>query len=411
MIIDEPIGIIELGNLKIKCIIAKINNENVSEILSTSLVDSEGIHNGVVINLTKASNVIRSCISKAEKQSQISIKKINVIIEQPEFLCTKLSKDRKVNGSKVQKDDIDFLLKEGKKQVVNNDEKHSIIHIFNHNYIVDGKTFLEEPIDVYADYLSHEMTFITMPKNNIKNIYQAFINCDIEIEKFISCTFALAVELLNQEDLLRGSILIDLGFEKTSLGLFKHLALVNSFTLPVGINHIKKDISKVCSLSLEESEKIIQDIDFSFQNNDQFFDEKNLLKEKYFYQSNFRKISKFLIFDIIKARTDEIFEILKKQILFTGFDPNYGTKIFITGGGSKLKNIDFSFSNFFKSEVIKLKKNNIVNKKNEFEENFSSCLGALKLLKNGWETEAIPEKVGSHSQKKGFLAKIFGSLS
>ena len=100
MIVDDPIGIIELGNIKIKCIIVKINNENVAEILSTSLIDSEGIHNGVIINITKASNAIRSCISKAEKKAEISIKKINVVIEQPEFLCTKLSKDRKINGSK-----------------------------------------------------------------------------------------------------------------------------------------------------------------------------------------------------------------------------------------------------------------------------------------------------------------------
>ena len=93
-----------------------------------------------------------------------------------------------------------------------------------------------------------------MPKNNIKNINQAFVNCDIEIERFVSCTFALAVKLLNNNELQFGSILIDIGFEKTSLGLFKNLALVHSITLPVGINHIIKDISKVCSLSLEEAE-------------------------------------------------------------------------------------------------------------------------------------------------------------
>ena len=75
---------------------------------------------------------------------------------------------KKLDGSKIHKDDIEFLLKEAKKQVTINDDKQSIIHIFNHNYIVDGKKFIEEPIDVYADYLSHEMTFITMPKNNIK---------------------------------------------------------------------------------------------------------------------------------------------------------------------------------------------------------------------------------------------------
>ena len=313
-----PIGIIELGNVKIKCIIAlKLIMKNFSEILSTSSLDSEGIHNGVIINLTKASNAIRSCISIAEKKAEISIKKINVVIEQPEFLCTKLSKDRKINGSKVQKEDIEFLLKEAKKQVNLNDKKQSIIHIFNHNYIVDGKTFLEEPIDVYADYLSHEMTFITMPKNNIKNINQTFINCDIEVERFISCTFALAIELLNYDDFLNGSILVDLGFEKTSLGIFKNLALINSFTLPIGINHIAKDISKICSLSLDESNTITKEIDFSFDNNNQFFDGQDCLKKNYFTYSSFRKISKLLILNVIRARIDEIFKLIKKQILLS----------------------------------------------------------------------------------------------
>ena len=187
MSFNDPRGIIEIGNVNIKCLIFRISNDNDSEILSTSILQSEGIHNGVIVNLAKASNTIRSCISVAEKKAKILIRKINVVIEQPDFLCTKLSKHRKMDGSKIHKDDIEFLLKEAKKQVTHNDDKQSIIHIFNHNYIVDGKTFIEEPIDVYADSLSHEMTFVTMPKNNIKNINQAFIDCDIEVERFISC--------------------------------------------------------------------------------------------------------------------------------------------------------------------------------------------------------------------------------
>ena len=113
------------------------------------------------------------------------------------------------------------------------------------------------------------MTFITMPKNNIKNINQAFNECDIEVERYISCTFASAAKLFNNSDLQLGSVLIDIGFEKTSLGLFKNLALVHSITFPFGINHITKDISKVCLLNLKESEIIIDKIDISFQNNNQ----------------------------------------------------------------------------------------------------------------------------------------------
>jgi len=408
MIPDNPRGIIELGNINIKCLIFQINNNDTSEILSTSLTRSEGIHNGVIVNLTKASNAIRSCISNAEKKAQVLLKKINVVLEQSEFLCTKFSKHRKIDGSKIHKDDIVFLLKEAKKQVTLNDDKQSIIHIFNHNYVVDGKTFIEEPINVYADYLSHEITFVSMPKNNIKNISQTFIDCDIEIERFISSTFALAAKLLNNNELQFGSILIDMGFEKTSLGLFKNFALVHSITFPIGINHIVKDISKVCSLDLEESSAIINKMDFSFQNNQELFDENGYLKDIYFSNSSFRKISKSLILNIAKARLDEIFEMIKKQIIGTGLNSTFKINLFIVGGGSNLSNLEKYCSNFFGSNVRK-KGNNIDENGGEFDENFTSCLGALTIIKDGWETEAIPELTNKNSKRTTFFNKIFGN--
>ncbi len=399
-------GIIELGNINIKCLIFKIKNNNESEILSTSVTLSEGIHNGMVVNLTKASKAIRSCISTAEKKASILLKKINVVFEEPEFLSTKFSKHKKINGSKIHKDDIDFLLKEAKKQLILNDEKQSIIHIFNHNYIVDGKAFAEEPIGVYADSLSHEMTFITMPKNNLKNINQAFIDCDIEIERIISNTFALGVKLLNNKELEFGSILIDMGFEKISLGLFKNLALVHSITLPVGINHITKDISKVCSLNIDESEVIKNNIDFSLQNNQDIFDKNDYLKNTYFINSSFRKISKSLILNVIKARLDEIFATIKKHIIVPGFNLNSGIGFLLVGGGSYLLNIEKYCANFFGPNIKKLRENKN-EKENYLEKNFASCLGALRIIKDGWETEAIPEMVGKNIKKVGFLGKIF----
>ena len=108
MNLEDAIGIIELDNINIKCLIFKINNNNDSKILSTSTTSSEGIHNDVVVNVAKASNAIRLCISEAEKKAKISLKKINVIFEQPDFLCTKFSKHKKIGGSKIHRDDIEF---------------------------------------------------------------------------------------------------------------------------------------------------------------------------------------------------------------------------------------------------------------------------------------------------------------
>ena len=405
---EDPVGIIELGNINIKCLIFKIKDNNDSEILSTSITQSDGIHNDVIVNLSKASNAIRLCISTAEKKANISLKKINVIFEQPDFLSTKFSKQKKIDGSKIYREDIEFLLKEGKRQLVLNDKNQSIIHIFNYNYIVDGKKFVEEPIGIFADSLTHEITFITVPKNNLKNITQAFINCDLEIERLISRTFVLGVESLNDKELQFGTVLINLGFERVSLGLFKNLALVHSITLPIGINHIKKDISKVCSLNLEESGVIRDNIDFTFQNNHKLFDENNYLKKNYFVNTNFRKISKKLILNVIKARIDEIFNILKKQLIIPEVNFNSGTNLLLLGEGSNLINIEKYCQNFFGSNLKNINKRDIA-KNDNFKKIFASSLGAIKVIKDGWETEAIAKINLDNIEKKGFFSKLFGN--
>ena len=110
---------------------------------------------------------------------------------------------------------------------------------------------------------------------------------------------------------------------------------------------------------------------------------------------------------IARARLDEIFEKIKKQIILTGFNPTSQPNLFIVGGGSNLTNLENYCSNFFDSKVKKLEKNNKKKIDKEIGNNFDSCLGAVKLIKDGWETEAIPESADQHSQKTSFFAKIF----
>ena len=407
---ESLVGIIDLGSENIKCAIFKINEDGSSEILSSSLIKSQGINNCKIQNLDTASNVIRECITEAEKKGQVTLKKINVVLEQPEFLCTKLSKSRKIGGSKIQHEDIEFLLKEGKKQVLLNDRMQSIIHIFNHNYIVDGKNFSEEPINIYADFLSHEMTFVTIPNNNLKNISQVFLDCDLEVERFISKTFSLGSKLLNNNQLETGSILIDFEFERISIGIFKNLALVNSFTFSIGANHITKDISKVCSLSFQESEFVRDSINFLIINDNNIFDKNNYLKDTFFKTTAYRKISKNLILKVIEARLNEILEIIQKQLIEVGIDQNFKNDTFITGKYSNLLNIETYFSNFLNIDVKKIDID--VSKKNSgLFESFTACIGAFNIIKDGWETEAISYSDISHNEKIGFFARLFGNYS
>ena len=105
--------------------------------------------------------------------------------------------------------------------------------------------------------------------------------------------------------------------------------------------------------------------------------------------------------NVIKARLDEIFEKINKQIIVPNFNLDSGIVFFLVGGGSCLLNIEKYCNNLFGPRVKNLEE------KNKNEKNFVSCLGALQIIKDGWETEAIPEKVSKNIKKISFFSKFF----
>ena len=105
--------VIELGSTKINCVIAEADDENI-KIIATSTIPSVGIHNGVIVNPLEAAKAIRSCLSNVESKANVVLKKASVVLEMPEFSSTRLSKYRKIDGSKIQKDDITIVVIDGK---------------------------------------------------------------------------------------------------------------------------------------------------------------------------------------------------------------------------------------------------------------------------------------------------------
>ena len=80
---------------------------------------------------------------------------------------------------------------------------------------------------------------------------------------------------------------------------------------------------------------------------------------------------------------------------------NSGINFFLTGEGSNLMSIQKYFQSSFGLITT-------VRKKDNLEKNFSACLGGIRIIKEGWETEAIPEIKVKSIEKMGLLRKFFG---
>jgi len=398
------IAVIDLGTFNLKCAIFSFNIGELPQLIGFSKKKTKGIHNSIIVNMNDAIDSVRSCLIEAEKKSQISLNKINVLIDPTEIITTRLTKFKKTSGSKIEKNDVSFLLKEAKKQVELNDSRLSNIHIFNYKYVVDNKLFKDLPFNIYVDQFSQENVFLSVPKNILKNISEVFHSCDIEIGKFISCSYALGICCFNQDQIDYGCGIIDMGYEKTSLALFKDSSLVRASSFPIGSNHITKDISRGCYLSEIESELIKKDISI-IDNLDEELNKNGFLSDKYFSETKFRKISSKFIRDIILARLDEILNKIFKEISYLQFESIKQNLIFV-GEGSRLNDL---------KKIVNVKlpnctfNTNLDNFKSfgNIDRELLACYGAVKILTEGFASEAIAIPNKSQKDKSGFFTRIF----
>ena len=195
-----------------------------------------------------------------------------------------------------------------------------------------------------------------------------------------------------------------MGYEKTSLAVFKDSSLIHVFSFPIGSNHITKDISRGCYLSEIESELIKKDISIISDFDEQIQGDE-FLSDKYFSETKFRKISLKFIKDIVSARLDEILNKAFKEIKFLQAE-NIMQHLTFTGEGSKLNDLRKVVNKKLRSQISDSSPGSFEDSES-IDREFLACYGAAKILTEGFSSEAIAMPISEQKQKSGFFERIF----
>jgi len=242
------------------------------------------------------------------------------------------------------------------------------------------------------------MTFFLVKKNFLKNIKSVFNNSSLNIKKIILKSFADGVNLISNSKLDNNFTILRLEKNRINISLFKNKSFIYTENFNFGFDLILKDISKLCSLKIEEVQNLIKDIVFkhTIENNNNSY-----LEKKYKYSSPYRKIKYQLILDIIKARIDELFEICYKKNTNIKNLKNSDTIHIYVDSCEYYQNIQYILESCKHTTLECIFDSSI-------EENFLGGVnGASELIGKGWEKEAIPITHKKKSIISGFFSRLF----
>ena len=320
---------------------------------------------------------IKNIVTSLEKNTDEYLDSINLMIDSQKMLTIGVSISKKIDGSKLKKEDIQFLIQDAKQQLLKNYPNQNIVHIIIQNYKIDDTNYNFFPDKMNCNLISIDVLFICIPKNIIDYYKRIFFKLDISINQIFCSSYAKSLNYKNSFFLNENILFIDVGFKKTSIIYYNKNEIIFFDVLPIGGNHITSDISKILNLNMEESENI--KINFDQQ--------KNVLNEK--------KISTNLVQQIISARIEEILELslktIKLNLDFALLDQH---KVVLMGDGSRILDSEF------KEKISFSKKIELIEESTE-----DICESAFKLIGgfNKQEVVIIPKKV----KKKGFFEKLF----
>ena len=317
---------------------------------------------------------IQKIISSFEKDTNEYIDNINLMIDSPKMLSVGISISKKLDGSILKQSNIQFLIQEAKQQILSNYKDQNIVHIIINNYKINDINYDSLPDEIECNFISLDILFICLPNEIIDYFKSSFQTFDISINQITCTSYAKTINYSNNFSPNKDALFIDIGFSKTSIISYINNKIVSIDTLPIGGNHITKDIAKILKIDLFQAENIKLNFD-----KNEFLNENNFSIE--------------LLQKIIFARIEEILEMCAK---FTGLNSVISSqfKMVLMGGGSKI------LDNKYKS---KISFSNDIDFLEETTEDICNSGFKLGMRLNKQEVVVIPKR----QIKQGFFEKLF----
>ena len=323
---------LDIGNSKISCMIAQgaSNNSVQIKVLGFGQHVSIGLTQGKVTDLSKLSNSIAKAVESAERMAGFPIDNVNCNINGG-FPKTKLfTKTIDIISESIKNEDIIKATKLDKNLSAENQV------LLNRNivrYLVDNNFEVENPIGLKSKTLTVETNNIFVDKDVLSNLEKTIELCHLSVRNFYITPEASGIASMIKDERENNTIVIDMGANITSVGIFLKNKLIFTDFIGLGGIHITSDIVKGLGTESDEAEKI--KIPIISENGELISHE----------------IPKSMLMAIIKPRVEEIFEIIFKRLEQVNSEILNFERLVLTGGSANLIGIIPIAKNIFNCNV------------------------------------------------------------
>ena len=322
---------LDVGTTKICAIVAEETDEGL-EIIGLGSHPSKGLRKGVVVNIESTVQSVKKAIEEAELMAGCDITSVYAGISGGHIRAFNSHGVIAVKDGEVSERDVERVIEAAQAVAIPTDRE--VIHVIPQEYIIDDQEGIQEPLGMNGIRLEVKVHIVTAAVTSAQNIVKCANKAGLDVADIALQQIASSEAVLSPDERELGVALIDIGGGTTDIAVFHGGTIKYTTVISLGGNQVTGDIAVGLRTPTGEAEKIKKKYGSAMTvltSSDEMVEVPGVGGHKP------RMVTRQILAEIIEPRMEEIFELINREIIKSGYDGLISSGMVLTGGASAME--------------------------------------------------------------------------
>ncbi|PLX30018.1 MAG: cell division protein FtsA [Alphaproteobacteria bacterium] len=324
-------AIIDIGASKITCAIGSYDPMHKKLVIrGAQQTASRGLHKGQVVDADALESALLRCVSQAEQEYGEPIKSVAINVANVELISEWVQVQQVLSGRVV--DETHLVRLYDIELTLPAERDFDLLYAQELALSIDMQKINGSPIGLSGQMLAGVFHVMTAKRDLLKSLRTVVRRCHLKVEGLYFTGMASGLATASYDERMQGVTTIDIGADQTCVAMFHKGKFVFGSVIPIGGNHITRDIAQAFGMRFESAERI-----------------KNLYgslvvspadrTEKIYPtggEVGAKSITKADLIEVIYYRAQEIFMMVRQKVQGQRLESTAGCRYVITGGSCQL---------------------------------------------------------------------------
>jgi cell division protein FtsA len=209
-----------------------------------------------------------------------------------------------------------------------------VIHILPQEFIIDDQDGIREPLGMSGVRLEAKVHIVTGAVASAQNIVKSCNRAGLDVADIVLEQLASSEAVLSSDEKELGVALVDIGGGTSDIAIFVDGAIRHTAVLSLGGNHLTNDIAVGLRTPMAEAERIKQKYGCCLA---AMVGKDETIEVPSVGGRPPRVLSRQVLAEILEPRVEEIFTLVNREIVKSGFEDLISSGVVITGGSTILE--------------------------------------------------------------------------